>query len=140
MRKVVRMLWIILAGVVVVCGLGVGGYYYMTHRSKGPHPLTAAQLQALRVDLPENTTNLKDGLIQFTVSLQAADKSSKQDIAEMLPVVEDAVNQSMRQFTKSDLHTSQGLGKLKNEIITSVNQRLAGGTVTNVYFSTIVIQ
>lgn len=140
MAKIVRFTWIILAVVVVVCGLGVGGYYYLTHRSKTPKPPTAAQLQALRVDLPENTTNLADGLIQFTVSLEAADKASKQDITDMLPVVEDVVNQSMRQFTKSELQSSNGLRDLKDKIISALNQRLAGGKVTNVYFSTIVIQ
>jgi flagellar protein FliL len=140
MRRIVRAMWVILAAVVVVCGLGVGGYYYFTHRSKGPKAPTAAELAALRVDLPENTTNLEDGLIQFTVSLQAADKTSKQDIADMLPAVEDAVNQSMRQFTKADLQNTKGLNQLKDDIMTSVEKRLAGGKITNVYFSTIVIQ
>ena len=140
MKGIVRTMWIIIAAIVVVCGLGVGGYYYLSHRSPAPHPLTAAQLAALRVDLPENTTNLKDGLIQFTISLQAKNKSSKQQISDLLPAVEDAINESMRHFTKEQLHTAAGLAQLKTDIMQSVDKQLPGGKVSDVYFSTIVIQ
>lgn len=140
MGTIVRRMLLILAVIVVVAGIGVGGYLYHRHRANGPHPVTAAQLQSLRVDLPENTANLEDGLIQFTVSLQAVDANTKTEITELMPSVQDAVNASMRDFSKAQLHQSDGVLKLKAAIIKAVDARLPMGHITRVYFSTIVIQ
>jgi len=140
MAKTVRKMVFILAAIVILTGLGVGGYLYFKHRTKGPHPVTAAELQSLRIDLPENTANLEDGLIQFTVSLQADNSSTKKEISELLPAVQDAVNTCMRGFTKAQLGQPGGVAKLKLAIAQAIDKRLPTGTITAVYFSNIVIQ
>lgn len=139
MAKTVKRMLVIIAGIVVLAGLGVGGFWYL-HRPKVPHPPTAQELQSLRVDLPENTTNLADGLIQFTLSLQADSSDTKKEITDLLPSVEDSVNEAMRGFTKSQLGSEKGINALKAAIIASVDQQLPKGKVTTVYFSTIVVQ
>ncbi|MCL6453476.1 MAG: flagellar basal body-associated FliL family protein [Alicyclobacillus sp.] len=140
MAKTVRTMLVIIAVIVAIAALGAGGYWYLHLRSHAPKRITAAQLQALRVDLPENTTNLKDGLIQFTVSLEASDAATKKEIADLLPSVQDAVNNCMRNFTKAQLQNATGVKDLKQAIMQAVDGRLPTGKVTNVYFSTIVVQ
>ena len=133
---------IIIGSVVVLTGLGVGGYFYFAdaHQAKTPKPLTASELKQLRVDLPTNTTNLKDGLVQFSISLQAKDTNSKQELDDMMPVVQDVINRTMRQFTKADLIAPGGYDRLEEAIQASINQALKTGQVTHVYFSAIVVQ
>lgn len=141
MAKTIRTMLMIILAIIVVAGLGVGGYWYLKHKKSGaPKPLTATQLQQLRVDLPENTTNLQDGLIQFTLSLQADNASTKKELTELQPSVQDAVNEVMKTFTQSQLHSVAGLSELKSAIKQAVDSRLPSGKITDVFFATIVIQ
>jgi flagellar basal body-associated protein FliL len=133
----------IIGAMLVVTALAVGGYFYIqaASRPKVPKPPTPTELKSLLVDLPENTTNTKDGLIQFTVHLQAADSKTKSALNDILPMVQDAVNQCMHEFSDADLKAVDGQTRLKLDIERKVNALLTGGLrVTEVYFSTWVVQ
>jgi flagellar basal body-associated protein FliL len=133
----------IIGALFVVTALAVGGYFYIqaASRPKAPKPPSPSELKSLLVDLPENTTNTKDGLIQFTVHLQAADSQSKSALDDILPMVQDAVNQCMHEFSDADLKAADGQTRLKQEIERKVNALLTGRLrVADVYFSTWVVQ
>ncbi len=135
------MLYII-GGMGLLVALAVGGYFYFKSAMQphAPKPPTASELKDLLVDLPENTTNTKDGLIQFTAHLQAADKETKSEITDLLPMLQDAVNKSMHQFTDAELKTADGQNRLAQDILRRVNALIPGGKITQVYFSTWVVQ
>ncbi len=137
------MLSIILT-VAVLCAASVGVYYYIKHKSavsSEPKQLTAAEQAALQVTFPQMTTNLEtDGLIQFTMTLQASDNKTKDEISQMIPDIQDIVNRTMLSFSANDLKQVSGFDKLKKSILTAVNSKLLNGSVTNIYFSQIVIQ
>jgi flagellar FliL protein len=135
------MLYII-GGMALLVSLAVGGYFYYKSATKpsAPHSQTASEVRDLLVDLPENTTNTKDGLIQYTAHLQAADKQTKSEMTDLLPILQDAVNKSMHQFTDAELKTADGQNRLAQDILRRVNALIPNGKITEVYFSTWVVQ
>ncbi|GMA49030.1 hypothetical protein GCM10025857_03870 [Alicyclobacillus contaminans] len=143
MKRAFLVMLAILGVMVIICGLAVGGYFYVKSaaKPKTPHAPTPSELKALLVDLPENTTNTQDGLIQFTAHLLAANDKSKTAVTDILPMVQDAVNQAMRDFTDAQLKTADGQTKLEQDIENRVNHLLQGGMkITQVYFSTWIVQ
>lgn len=142
MRKPLVLMISIIGGSAVLIALAIGGYLYLKSNSgsKTPKPLTTSELKSLRVDLPQNTSNLADGLIQYTVSLQAANTKSKTEIADMLPVIQDAIITSLKKYTVNDLKTPDGFAKLHTDLVTAVNRVIPNGKITDVYFSTDVVQ
>lgn len=144
MKKPIIIMIITVAIILVVAGGGVGAYLYLKHRSKTgstPHRLSASQAAALQTTLPQMTTNLKSsGLIQFTLTLQSNNKGTKAEVEKMRSQIEDKVNETMRHFTPSDLKSAQGLSKLKNTVLASVNSMLQTGKITNVYFAQVLVE
>lgn len=133
----------IITSIALLCILGVGAYFYMKNRisPSNPKPLTAAEQASLQVTFPQATTNLQtNGLIQFTMVLQASDKKTKDEVTQMTPDIQDLVNRTMLGFTADDLKQTSGFDRLKASILTSINQKLQNGKVTKVDFSQIVIQ
>ncbi|WAH35397.1 flagellar basal body-associated FliL family protein [Alicyclobacillus dauci] len=146
MKKPLVVMLIIIIAIVVIVGGGVGAFMYLTkHHSASAkasaQALTPSQAVALQVPLPQMTTNLKNqGLIQFTLILQADSKSTKSELTEMQNEIQDTVNETMRQFTPDQLKDDKGLTTLKSAISSNVNSKLQKGRVTNVYFSQVLVQ
>lgn len=145
MKKPLTVMLTIILIIIVVAGGGAGAYWYLLHHhsktSSSSKPLSATQAAALQVTLPQMTTNLKSsGLIQFTLTLQSNDKSTKAEVDKMQNQIEDRVNQIMRQFTADDLRSVAGLDKLKATVRLDVNSLLPSGNITSVYFSQVLVQ
>ncbi|MCF8564762.1 flagellar basal body-associated FliL family protein [Alicyclobacillus tolerans] len=143
MKKSVVIMASVLGSIAVLlaAGVGVDWYFKSAHTPKRPAPLTAAQAKALQVNLPQTVTNLKgSGLIQFAVTLQAANAATKNELTDLQADVQDSINQTMRQFTPDELRTTQGYETLKNAIKTNVNDILPQGSVSQVYLSQVVVQ
>lgn len=142
MKKPVVIMISIIGGMAVLLAAGIGAYFYLKP-GKGTHPaaLTAAQARALQVDLPQLTTNLKNGgLIQFTLTLQASDAATKKELTDLQPDVQDSINQTMREFSSDDLKSVQGYNDLKNSIMTAVNHVLQKGHISAAFLSQVVVQ
>ncbi|MCL6636886.1 MAG: flagellar basal body-associated FliL family protein [Alicyclobacillus sp.] len=143
MKRAVRLMLLIILGVAVVLALAVGSYLFWRHRqaaNSNPKPPTASEIKQLRVDLPEMTTNLKDGLVQFTLSLEADSAGTKTELMDLQPQVQDAVNRTLREFAAGDLKSQAGLAKVKGALLDAVNAVLPQGRITGVYFATVVVQ
>ena len=142
MKKPVVIMISIIGGMAVLLAAGVGAYFYLKPgKATHPVPLTAAQARALQVDLPQLTTNLKGGgLIQFTLTLQASDASTKKELTDLQPDVQDSINQTMREFSADDLKTVQGFNALKSAIMTNVNHVLQKGHISAAFLSQVVVQ
>lgn len=141
------MLIIILIILVVAGGTVATAMYLKHHRHQAAtaatatHQLSAKEAAALQVSLPQMTTNLQtSGLIQFTVTLQADKKATKNELTLMQSQIEDSINQIMRQYTPDQLRNDKGLNSLKQTILKSVNHMLPTGSVTNIYFSQVLVQ
>lgn len=142
MKKPLLVMLSIIVLIVILAGGGVGTYMYLHHHKAGTNqPLTPAQAASLQFTLPQMTTNLKSqGLIQFTLTLQADNKKTEKSLQQMQNQIEDSINEIMRQFAPDQLRDDKGLNALKNTVLTTVNQMLQTGRVTNVYFSQVLVQ
>lgn len=141
MKKPIRWMLSIIVGMVVIVGLAIGTYELFLKPKHGPEPLSAAQQVALQYALPQMTTNLKgSGIVQFTVTLQASDKSTLAELKTLTPDIEDVLNETMRQFTTGNLTSAAGLDEVKANIKTAVNARLSSGKVTKVLLPSVVAQ
>jgi flagellar protein FliL len=142
MKKPFVLMISIIGGIAVLIALVIGGFLYLKSATgpKTHKPPSPSALKNLRVDLPQNTSNLASGLIQYTVSLQAADTKTKTEITDMLPVVQDAIITTLKKYSSSDVNSSTGFAKLHVDLVNAVNQVLPDGKVTDVYFSTDVVQ
>ncbi|WP_206830790.1 flagellar basal body-associated protein FliL [Alicyclobacillus fructus] len=144
MKKAVRAMLIIVIGIVVVAGAAIGYVLYAKkHHGAGgaPPKVSAKELADLQVTLPQMTTNLAgSGIIQFTLTLQADSKSTKNELNLMEPQISDAVNGIMREFTSDELRTDAGLNRLKSTIVSQVNRLLPNGKVTAAYLSQVLVQ
>lgn len=143
MKNPIKWMVSIVVGMVLVVGLGVGAYltYFKHPAHKGPVKLTSSQQAALQYTVPDMTTNLKSsGVVQFSVTLQASDKATLNELKELTPSIQDVLNETMRQYTMDDLTSSAGLAHLKSSILVSVNAILPKGKVTKVLLPTIVAQ
>ncbi|GLG00569.1 hypothetical protein Alches_06080 [Alicyclobacillus hesperidum subsp. aegles] len=144
MKQALRtMVWIVI-GIVVLAGIAVGVLLYLKkhhHTSGTPVSMSAKQMAALQVTLPQMTTNLDaSGIIQFTLTLQAADKATAKELNLMEPQISDQVNEIMRQFSSDELRSDAGLNQLKSTIVRDVNKLLPSGKVTAAYLSQILVQ
>ncbi|MCL6548375.1 MAG: flagellar basal body-associated FliL family protein [Alicyclobacillus sp.] len=142
MKRVLVVMSVILASVVVVIGGGVGYYLHLRHPAKHQAaPLSPAQAKNLQVPFPQLTSNLKDdGLIQFTVVLQASDQATKAELVDLQPQIEDLFNLATRQFTSDELRQVSGYTRLKQRIRAGVNRLLPKGSVTAVYLENTLVQ
>ncbi|GMA61558.1 flagellar basal body-associated FliL family protein [Alicyclobacillus fastidiosus] len=146
MKSPVRVMLVIILIILVVAGGAVATAMYLKHHrhlaaTTATHQLSAKDAAALQVTLPQMTTNLQtSGLIQFTLTLQADKKSTKNELSLMQNQIEDSINQIMRQYTSDELRNDKGLNSLKQTILKSVNGMLQTGSVTNIYFSQVLVQ
>ncbi|MDQ0190550.1 flagellar basal body-associated FliL family protein [Alicyclobacillus cycloheptanicus] len=143
MNKTLKLSLSLIGAIAVVLALGVGADRYLKskHHSSKPAALSPAQLQSLQVSLPQMTTNLKgSGLIQFTLTLQADNSSTKSELTDLMPQIEDYVNETMRAYTPDSLEQQSGVTALKKQLRSGINHMLPTGSVTNVLFTSIVVQ
>lgn len=148
MKKALRTMLIIILIIVVLAAVAVGAVLYLKkHKAAAGHQkasvqvLSPKQAAALQFTLPQMTTNLNtSGIIQFTLTLQADSKSTKDELTLMQNQVSDMVNEIMRQYSTTQLSTDAGLNQLKKTIVKDVNHMLTSGKVTNAYLSQILVQ
>lgn len=141
MKRLFKLMIIVIAVIAVLVVGGVIFYLHYKSSHSGPKKLTLAQQQALQVALPQMTTNLAGGsIVQFTVTLQASDSATVNELKSMTPVIEDDLNRIMRQYSSNQLDSSTGLTKAKSQIQSSVDASLPKGSVTKVYFVSILAQ
>jgi len=142
MKRPLKTMMMVLIAIILLFVIGLAAYFFF--KPGQPHvrkPLTAEQALSLQVAFPADTTNLQtDGLIQFTMTLQASDTSTKSEITAMQANIIDAVNRLMREFTGDELKQVNGYDKLESQIQSTVNQMLQNGKVTKVLLSQIVVQ
>ncbi|MCL6631985.1 MAG: flagellar basal body-associated FliL family protein [Alicyclobacillus herbarius] len=144
MKRMLLIMSAVILGFAVCLAVAVGWYKYKrpTATAKPVNKsLSPAQQNALLVQLPQTTTNLKgDGIVQFTIALLPMDGETKKELSDLQPAILDVLNETMRQFTAADLSTVGGVNRLKRTILDRVNQVLPQGRVDKVLIVSLVTQ
>lgn len=143
MKKPLAVMMSILLGMLIVAGVAVGGLWYLKggHKHDKIVSLTPAQALALQVTLPQMLANLGDGgMMQFTLSLQASDSTTKTEINELQNQIDDYLIRTLKAYSTETVNSPSGFVHLKRAMQTGINRILPTGKVTKVYFSNEIVQ
>ncbi|PJI09875.1 MULTISPECIES: flagellar basal body-associated FliL family protein [Clostridium] len=153
-------LTIILLAIIVVLVVAFAAYFlFFSKKANQPQPVSNnnAVSNAQQVNADEKTytfdeilTNLADTdsakYVKVTVALGYNAKNSKlqseledkkSDIKT--PILRDAIVDVLRSKKAADFN-QEGIDKMKEQMLKSINPHLKNGTIDNVYFSDLVIQ
>jgi flagellar FliL protein len=144
-RKLSLKLMIMIGGgVVLLAGVGVGGYMMLGH--KAPAETVAAAKPAVFIDMPEVLVNLNNAgsdrtqYLKVKVVLELPDAKLEEEIKPVMPRIMDAFQTYLRELRPTDLDGSAGLYRLKEELTRRVNIAIAPNKVNAVLFKEIVVQ
>jgi flagellar FliL protein len=144
-RKLSLKLMIMIGGgVVLLAGVGVGGYMMLGH--KAPAETVAAAKPAVFVDMPEVLVNLNNTgsdrtqYLKVKVVLELPDAKLEEEIKPVMPRIMDTFQTYLRELRPTDLDGSAGLYRLKEELTRRVNIAIAPNKVNAVLFKEIVVQ
>lgn len=134
-----RLLIMVLAGLVVLGGLGFGAMMFLGE--EGP----PAPPQPVFIELPEMTINLqtvgdRPHYLRTTIALEMRDDATRAAIEPVMPRVLDAFQVYLRELRPSDLNGSAGIERLKEELMRRVNIAVHPAEITGVAFKELVVQ
>lgn len=78
--------------------------------------------------------------IKVTMEIELSSKELEKEVKGRLPQFKDHIITVLSSKSMDEVITAEGKFKLKEEIMTRLNQNLRGGTVRNVFFTEFVVQ
>lgn len=136
----------------LVIGGGAGGAYFAgLFDSTGPTEeeiaAEAAEMNKKVVfyDLPEMLVNLNSGsssgsFLKLGVSLELEDESTVHELEQLIPRIMDNFQVYLRELRKEDLNGSQGVYRLKEELLMRINTSTNPIKVNDVLFKEMLVQ
>jgi flagellar protein FliL len=148
-RKSRKKLFIIAGAVIVLCGLGAGGYFMFTGApaetehaadSKEPPPIPA-----VFIDLPPMVVNLvgqpdRPQYLRITVALEVSDEKVKTQIEPLMPRMVDAFQVQLRQMRAVDFEGAAGVYRLKEELLRRINAGIFPARIESVLIKELLLQ
>jgi flagellar protein FliL len=150
-RKLSRKLILIGAGgLIALCAVGGGGYFYLFAGHGKAEAAAAAANQTKPVvflDMPDVLVNLSSSggtdrtqYLRVKVTLELPDQAMSAQIQPVMPRLLDAFQTYLRELRPTDLDGSAGLYRLKEELTRRVNAAIAPSRINAVLFKEIVVQ
>jgi flagellar FliL protein len=153
-KKGKKGLLFVVVGVLALLGIGAGLHFSgMLGGGKAPaEPVETAQEAASKVppktvfyELPQFLINLNSGtdrvsFLKITVTLELRDEKAAIVIDENKPRIMDAFNTYLRELRPSDLAGSAGIYRLREELLTRLNNTVESDLVVDILFSEILVQ
>lgn len=151
--------WLIL--LILLAGLGVGGFFAYQHFFAGtPGPQDpAAQAedvgtpeaagepdgqQSQMFSMPSFVVNLADPLgrryLKLSLEIEVRNEAALEKTEHSMPRIKDALLLLLSSKSYADLSSMEDKLALKNEILSRLTQIVGNGTVSNVYFTEFIIQ
>ena len=117
-----KKFWIIMAIVLGVGTMIVGGAFYIRGKKntpvKGP---SVAELQKWQVPLPQITTNTSNGgLVQATLTAQAIGGKSAKDVKTDASVLLNSINMVIRNDPSSEFLSKAGLIAFQKQVLKAI--------------------
>ena len=137
---------LIVAGVLLIGGLGIGGYMFFA--GSGEDRLAEGEEAILApvafFDLPEMLISINNngrvGYLKVQASLEMEEESSRARIEELLPRIVDNFQIYLRELRAEDIDGSAGMFRLKEELLRRVNVAVAPVLINDVLFRELLIQ
>lgn len=139
-NKLLTIMLIILAALLL---LGVIFYVLLTKMNNEPEPKEASieEIVLASVDVPEITTNLKDGhYARMQLKIQTDSEKAAEELTQRIFQVNNIVIQELSEMTEEDLQGKQGKILFEKAIKAQVNELMQAGEVQKVYMTSFIIQ
>jgi len=144
----------IIIGILVVCLAGGGFYAWKSGLiSKLTGKTEAATEKKIETgksetgamfELESFIVNLSGGsgnnYLKIKINLEINKEELKTELEKRLPQFRDAILSLLSSKTYTEVKTLEGKAQIRAEIMTTLNQYLKTGKVTNVYFSDFIVQ
>lgn len=136
----------------LIIGGGAGGAYYAgvfntPELTEEEIAAKAAEMNKKVVfyDLPEMLVNLNSStssssFLKLGVSLELADEAAIADLELLIPRIMDNFQVYLRELRKEDLNGSQGVFRLKEELLMRINNSATPVKVNDVLFKELLVQ
>ncbi|MEX0583819.1 MAG: flagellar basal body-associated FliL family protein [Sneathiella sp.] len=136
----------------LVIGGGAGGAYFagMFDTPEPTEEEIAAKAAAMNkkvvfYDLPEmlvnlNSTTSSSSFLKLGVSLELEDESVIADLELLIPRIMDNFQVYLRELRKEDLNGSQGVYRLKEELLMRINNSISPVKVSDILFKEMLVQ
>jgi flagellar protein FliL len=154
-----KTLMFALVGVLLLAGVGVGGYLFGASRGAGAAPAAvdpavaaaaaaAAEAEAGNlgplVELKDFIVNILDEqetrYLKASLTLELSSPETLAEVEQRMPQVRDAAILLIGSKTFDELRDLQGKLQLRAELGAQINQFLKVGQVKNIYFTDFVVQ
>jgi flagellar FliL protein len=145
-----KLIMLVGVGVALLLVMGAGAYFaglldrFIGHKevsaeSAPPKPMVFFDLPDFLVNL--NTTgNRKANFLKLTVSLQLESSEDTPRVASMMPRIIDNFQIYLRELRVEDLRGSEGIYRLREELLARVNVAVAPVKVHEVLFKEMLVQ
>jgi flagellar protein FliL len=143
-----KLIIMAVGGLVVLLGVGWGGYHFLFAGKGEEAAKTAAQIKPPAfLDMPEVLVNLSTSggaertqYLKVKVVLELPDQEMSAQIQPVMPRLMDTFQTYLRELRPTDLDGSAGLYRLKEELTRRVNAAIAPSRINAVLFKEIVVQ
>jgi flagellar protein FliL len=148
-RLPLKLIMIAAVGLVALCAIGAGGYFFLAGHGKAEAAAAAGQTKpVVFLDMPDVLVNLSSSgagnertqYLRVKVTLELPDQAMSAQIQPVMPRLMDAFQTYLRELRPTDLDGSAGLYRLKEELTRRVNAAIAPSRINAVLFKEIVIQ
>ena len=139
-NKLLTVMLIILGALALV---GVIAFVLRTQLNKDPEPKEASieEIVLASVDIPEITTNLKDGhYARMQLKIQTDSEEAAGELTQRIFQVNNIIIQELSEMTEEDLQGKQGKILFEKAIKAQVNELMQAGEVQQVYMTSFIIQ
>ncbi|EYE88804.1 flagellar basal body protein FliL [Fervidicella metallireducens AeB] len=140
-NKLVIILLIVTLTIVVAMA-GYFGYFILYKNKQTKTSNNKVTLTEKTVQLDEFVVNLADEDVRYIkvkINLAFTDKKLETEIGEKTPQIRDIINTHLMTKKAEELN-SNGMLKLKGELVSKINGLLENGKITNIYLNDIIIQ
>ncbi len=78
--------------------------------------------------------------LKTTLNLELSKQTLSPEIDKKKPLIRDIIIRTLSSKTYEDVSTSKGKERLKDELVTKINEILRDGYIKNVYFTDFIVQ
>lgn len=142
---------IIIAAVLFLTGMLGGGAKEANKEEHNPEEAAAQKAldteasKPVYYELPEflvnlNSTTNRASFIKMSVTLELRDKSGVVTMDANKPRIQDIFNTYLRELRPADVQGSEGIYRLRTELLARLNSMIEDGAVKDILFGEIIIQ
>ncbi len=138
-KNVATTMIVLLTAILLLGGLALIVYLKLDEKNSNDEP-TIDDILKVSVDIPEITTNLKNGdFVKISFKVQTDGKKAKEELEKREFQVNNLIISELSEMNVSDLAGKDGKEMLQEKVESKINELMQQGKVIQVYITSYVI-